>query len=130
MRIIALDIGDKRTGVAVSDESEFLASEYGIIDTVNLTSKLKVLIKELECKQLVIGLPLAMSGNDSEQTRKVRTFARKLSEDLDIPHTFIDERLTTSMTKNLPGGKENKDSLAAKIILQIYLDKSRLWPNT
>ncbi len=64
-----------------------------------------------------------MSGEQTETTRRVQEFADSLEEKLNIPVEYMDERLSSVMAENLPGGKKNVDSLAAQIILQNYLDK-------
>ncbi|HYF05241.1 MAG TPA: Holliday junction resolvase RuvX [Patescibacteria group bacterium] len=124
MRILGLDVGEKRVGVAVSDESEMLARELEIVPANNAVSRIAVLAVNMGVDEIVVGLPLTMKGTDSEQTKKVREFGKKLEETTDLSVIFFDERMSTAMLKKLPGGSKNKDSLSAQIILQNYLDNN------
>lgn len=125
MRVLGLDYGAKRVGVAVSDESLTLARELGIFSPQELLTSLPELVRKHEVSILVLGWPLNMSGQETEKTRQVRAFARRLERAVGLPVEPVDERLTTAMAHRLPGGKQRTDSLAAQIILQVWLDKKR-----
>jgi putative holliday junction resolvase len=125
MRILGIDYGTKRVGLAVSDESLTLAREFGIISPEEFWDQIEILVKENEIVKVIIGLPLNMSGEATDSTRRVQEFCDKLSETIDLPIEYMDERLSSVMAGNLPGGKKNIDSLAAQIILQNYLDKQK-----
>lgn len=125
MRALGLDYGAKRVGVAVSDESFTLARELGIFSPQELLEVLPELVREHEVSTLVLGWPLNMSGQETEKTREVRAFAQRLEEAVRLPVEPVDERLTTVMAHRLPGGATRTDSLAAQIILQVWLDKKR-----
>lgn len=123
MKILGIDYGSKRVGIAISDESHTLAREYNIFSPKEFWENIEALCKDEAIEKIVIGLPLNMSGGQTDSTRNVQEFADKLEEKLGIAVEYMDERLSSVMAGNLPGGKKNVDSLAAQIILQNYLDK-------
>jgi putative Holliday junction resolvase len=125
-KVLGLDYGTKRVGVAVSDESRTLAREIGIWEAAVFFVQLKKYLAENpEISQIVVGLPLNMSGGDSRKTEEARQFAGKIEKESGIPTALADERLTSAMARNLPGGSTRVDSLAAQIILQSYLDQQK-----
>ena len=84
-------------------------------------------IKELneEVEKIIIGLPLNMSGEDSQKTVEARGFAEKVATITGVDVELVDERLSSAMAQNISGQKNNLDSLAAQIILQNYLDRQK-----
>ena len=137
-RILALDVGDKTIGVAVSDALSFIANGVTTIERVGIkkdTTAVLEYIKEYGCSTVVVGLPLNLNGSDSVQTEKVREFAEKLENKLrsnamsDVVVVFQDERFTTKMAEQvlMEGGvrRENRkaviDKQAAVLILQSWL---------
>ncbi len=125
MKILGIDYGSKRIGLAISDETKTLARELTIIPYNKFFNEIKNIIEQNEIGEIAVGLPLNMDGVDSAKTQEVRGFADLLKSQTAIPVILVDERLSTEMTKNLPGGEINKDSLAAQIILQNYLNKKK-----
>ena len=137
MRILGIDYGDRRTGVAVSDETEFLASTVCTVvsaemDTV--ATKIAQIYNEQGAKKIVLGLPKNMDGSEGFRAKHTRDFADKLKELLpDCEIIMFDERMTTMAATQYMNitdvkGKKRKgtiDALAAKIILQDYLDSKR-----
>ncbi|QAT42860.1 Holliday junction resolvase RuvX [Aminipila luticellarii] len=140
MRKIALDVGDKTIGVAVSDELLLTANGITTISRVGIrkdAGKIMDYIKEYNCDTVVIGLPKKLDGTDSIQTEKVYEFKTMLENKLrssgmaDIAVVFQDERLTTVMAERILieadlSRKKRKDVIdkqAAVLILQGYLDK-------
>lgn len=123
MRILGIDYGSKRVGLAVSDETHTLARELVILSPKEFWQKIEEVVAAEEISRIIIGLPLNMSGEQTETTRNVQEFADKLEAKLNLPVEYMDERLSSVMAGNLPGGKKDIDSLAAQIILQNYLDK-------
>ena len=132
-RCIGIDLGTKRVGLALSDSLNIIASPFKtltFIDNDDLISKLSNVIKDNNVKTIILGLPLNMSGVDTEQTKKVRTFKNVLAK-LNIPIFFEDERLSSVSAKkslvmqNVKTGhnKAEIDRTAAAIILQQFLDK-------
>ena len=136
-RVMALDVGDVRIGIAVSDLMGIIANP---LETYTRKGNLDVdacyiaeLAKEKEVTQIVSGLPLGLKGQENDQTTKTREFIDKLQEVCDIPIEYLDERFTTlSAERVLIEGnvrRENRkkviDKVAATIILQNYLDRKR-----
>ncbi len=125
MKILGIDYGTKRIGLAISDETQTLARELAILSPKQFWQDIKTIVEQEGIEQIIIGLPLNMSGQNSEKTDEVQRFFDQLQQLITVPLEFMDERLSSSMAENLPGGKENVDSLAAQIILQNYLDKTK-----
>ena len=132
-RILGLDYGDRRIGLALSDPSKMIASPFKfIINTGDdeLLDSLKILIAEEDIEAIVVGLPIGMKGQETKQTTKVREFTALLSS-LTIPISFEDERLSSvsaekSMIQQKIKTGHNKgmiDQRAAAILLQQYLDR-------
>jgi len=132
-RILALDLGERRIGLAVSDPDLILASGRGVYLRRNLEDDLqylKGLILEEDVKEIVLGLPRNMDGSLGEQAERALEFKRLLEERLDLPVVLFDERLTTAEAERVlleadlsrRKRKEVRDELAAVLILQGYLD--------
>jgi putative Holliday junction resolvase len=136
---MALDVGDKTIGVAVSDALLITAQGITTIERVGIkkdTTKVMEMIKEYDCDTVVVGLPKKLDGTDSIQTEKVYEFKERLENKLrssgmaDIKLVYQDERLTTVMAEKVlidadVSRKKRKqviDKQAAVIILQSYLD--------
>lgn len=123
MRVLALDYGSARCGCAVSDPTGLLATP---IDPVLQPAsrrgrgRLRALVKDLEVEQVIVGLPLSLSGADSAQTKEARHFAGRLAEDLEVPVVLYDERLTTRLAAQV-GGRASEDSRAAAHLLEDWL---------
>ena len=136
-RVMALDVGDVRIGVAVSDLMGIIANPLETYtrkgDITRDVNYIVQLAKAHEVSLFVSGLPLGLNGLENEQTRKTRDFVDALTAATDIPVKFMDERFTTlSAERVLIEGnvrRENRkkviDKVAATIILQNYLDSKR-----
>lgn len=136
-RVMALDVGDVRIGVAVSDLMGIIANPLETYtrkgDITRDVNYIVQLAKAHEVSLFVSGLPLGLNGLENEQTRKIREFVDALTAATDIPVKFMDERFTTlSAERVLIEGnvrRENRkkviDKVAATIILQNYLDSKR-----
>lgn len=124
-KLVGIDFGEKRIGLAISDETRTFARELTIVSPAELIPKLEELIQTEEILALVLGYPLSMSGTETEKTKEVLSFKEKLENKLKLEVHLFDERLSSVMTDSLPGGDINKDSLAAQIILQNYLDTNK-----
>jgi putative pre-16S rRNA nuclease len=133
MRVMALDVGDKKIGVAISDELLLTAQGRPTLRRKNLRSDLEILRRlamENDVQQIVIGQPLHMDGTPSTQSDRVARFSEELRKVLDLPIVFWDERLTSfeaeqhleQMGMNWRRRREHVDKVAAMIILQNYLD--------
>jgi putative holliday junction resolvase len=123
VRVLALDHGAARCGVAVSDPTGTLATPVGVVerpDTKGGLERIEALVHEHDAVLVVVGLPLSLSGGDSAQTAEARGFAARLSEQLDVPVELYDERFTTSLALQA-GGKASLDSRAAATLLDEWL---------
>ena len=135
MRILALDHGTVRIGVALSDELKMIASPLEFIPAepfADVLTRLKALIREKEVELIVIGMPRNMDGSYGPAAEKVREFSTALKDALAIPLKMWDERLSSTQANRMmaEGGvkrdkrKEKVDGMAAAIFLQSYLDAS------
>lgn len=122
MRILGVDLGSKRTGLSVSDELGILARELEVVPFEKTLTRIKELVEELEVGKVVVGRPLGMSGQDTRKTQETKSFVEKLEKELPVPVETFDERMTTQMALKIQGGDRSTDSLAAQMILQMYLD--------
>jgi putative holliday junction resolvase len=123
MKLVGIDFGTKRIGLAISDETLTLAREVGIASPGEIMGVIAELIKNDEVTGLVLGYPLGLSGEPTQKTQEVLDFKKELEKKFIVPVFLCDERLSSLMAESLPGGMKNTDSLAAQIILQNYLDK-------
>lgn len=123
MRTLGIDYGEKRIGLAVSDELGMLARELKIVSPKVFFKELPKLITDLEVGTIVLGWPLNMGGAETDKTREVGAFKIEIEQIVSVPVILMDERWSSKMASQLPGGHKNLDSLAAQIILQNYLDK-------
>lgn len=125
MKILGIDYGEKRIGLAISDESLTFARELKIFSPKVFWMKIGQLIAEEEIGKVVLGWPINMAGKETKKTQEVKGFKQELENNFGVEVDIMDERLTSVMAKHLPGGKKNIDSLAAQILLQNYLDKTK-----
>jgi putative Holliday junction resolvase len=132
-RILGLDMGDSRIGVALSDPLCIMASPLTIISRTDEEADIEAIIniaRQNEVGRIIIGLPLSMDGSLGTQANKVKEFAAELSCQVDIPVEFKDERLSTVSAKRIVRNvrKTNRetryDAAAAALILQSYLDST------
>jgi len=130
-KILGIDFGRKRTGIALSDEEKKYAFMQETVENQkeDLFEKIKRYYDNEKIEKVVIGLPLNFNGKEADACREVRQFAKNLKSKLEVEIEFQDERLTSKMTASLFKEKEVKlskqktDQAAARIILQDYLDK-------
>ncbi len=136
MKVMAVDLGLVRTGLAISDELEMLASPIGTITERNpqtLLQRVADTAKEQSAKAIVVGLPRNMDGSKGESAQRAEAFAEKLQEITGVPVTLWDERLTTMsaigyLNETNVRGKKRKaivDTVSATIILEDYLHSRR-----
>ncbi len=137
MRILGLDVGEKRIGLAISDPLCKIASGLDQIERDNKSDQtfqqIKKFIFQYKIERVVVGLPWNMKGEEGWEVKKVRSFVDCLLAEISIPVFFADERFSTVLAeKVLKEGKVSfskrkkvKDKLAAVIILQSYLDSQK-----
>ena len=122
-RVIALDYGAARCGVAVSDPTRTVATPLDAVQrpgTRRGFNRVLAVVREQSPAAVVVGLPLSLSGRDSAQTAETRAFAARLEERLDVPVTLYDERFTTALAQRRPGAAA-EDSRAAAVLLEDWL---------
>lgn len=133
-RYLGLDYGEKRVGVAVSDPLGMLAhgKETIIVKSQKqLLAEIENLINEYDIQKIVLGLPLRLSGEESEKSAAVRKFGERLASTFNILVDYLDERLTSvqvhgilhQMGKKPSKHKARVDQMSAQLILQTYLDR-------
>ncbi len=132
MKIMAVDYGDARTGLAACDRTEFLASPIGVIhehDFDRTVEQVAYAVEEYQIQMVVVGHPVNMNGSEGERAQKCALFAKKLREKVSVPVVLWDERSTTVtahqyLNETNTRGKKRKevvDEVAASIILESYL---------
>jgi putative Holliday junction resolvase len=123
LRVVALDYGAARCGVAVSDPTGTLATPLEPVLRPGTKKGLQALrerVAGLGAERVVVGLPVSLSGSDSAQTAEVRQFAQRLEAALTVPVELYDERFTTSLAQQT-GGTSSLDSRAAAVLLDEWL---------
>lgn len=139
MRIMAIDYGDARTGVAVSDPTGFLTGYTTVIQShrpEKVVSELARIAAEQRAEELVMGFPRNMDGTEGPRSELYRSFARQVEEALGMPVRLWDERRTTieahailhQSGKRMKEHKKNVDAVAASLILEGYLTYRRTHP--
>lgn len=141
MRVLGLDVGDRRVGVAVSDETGTIASPHGVYIRRSFSedsAHFARLAQGVGARAIVVGLPLNMNGTEGEQARKTRELAEAVSREARLPLHYVDERLTSAEADRAltEGGfsrrkrKEREDALAAVLILQAWLGQVQRSPRS
>ena len=135
MRSLALDVGDERIGVAISDLSGFLARPLEVVRRVAGPAsfhRIAALIEEHQVSQIVVGLPLLPDGSEGKQVQSTRAYVRGLEQHVAVPILWWDERDSTrrAQRRMINNGRSRKrrrsriDAVAAAVILQEYLDQN------
>jgi putative Holliday junction resolvase len=134
-RLVGLDVGSRRVGIAVSDESGIIASPVGFVSRgVRERTELQAVFDRWQPAALVVGLPTTLSGREGSQAAEVRDFASQVLAGFGLPLHFWDERLTTTIAeraltaRGAPRDRRRQevDAMAAAIILQDFLDAGRI----
>jgi putative transcription antitermination factor YqgF len=123
VRIVAVDYGSARTGVAVSDETGTVARPVGVVRHVRRPpgmAELVATIDGLDPERIVVGLPLTLRGEEGAQAAETREFVRELAARCAVPVDTYDERFTTALAA-ASGGRPDEDAVAAAHLLQGYL---------
>ncbi|MDU1889940.1 MAG: Holliday junction resolvase RuvX [Dysgonomonas sp.] len=136
-RLLAIDYGTKRTGIAVSDSLKIIANGLGTIPTHTLFDYLKVYLEKEEVDCIIVGLPKQMNNEYSENMKHIQPFVKKLKKTYpNIPVEYYDERFTSTLAQRtiIDAGLKKKDrqnkalvdEVSAVIILQGYMESLRL----
>jgi len=123
VKVLALDYGRARTGVAVSDPTGTIARPVGVVErarTEDGLARLAELILEHDVERVVVGLPLTLRGERGEQARETEDFVQTLAAVTEVPVTTFDERFTTDLAEQTPADAE-EDARAAAHLLSSYL---------
>jgi putative holliday junction resolvase len=122
MRVLALDYGAARTGVAISDPTGTLAAPVGTVERAASSdglARLKEIVREQGIERVVVGMPLTLRGDMGAQARETQAFAEALRAALSVPVETYDERFTTALAAR--GGGAPEDARAAAHLLESYL---------
>jgi putative Holliday junction resolvase len=123
VKVVALDHGTVRTGVAISDETGTLARPLTVVERVGTQAGFAALLALLQAERparVVVGLPLSLDGREHDQARSARAFAARLTAAVDVPVDLFDERFTTKLADQR-GGAAARDARAAATLLEDYL---------
>ena len=123
MKVLALDYGAARTGVAVSDPTGTVARPLGVVEgaaTDDGLAQIAQLVGEQAAELVVVGMPLTMRGEAGEQARETQRFVERLAERLDVPVVTYDERFTTDLAEQTRS-RTDEDARAAAHLLSGYL---------
>ena len=128
MKVVALDFGRARTGVAVSDPTGTLARPLGVVEraaTEAGLARVAELLREEGAEHVVVGLPLTLRGERGEQARETEAFVEALRSAVDVPVETFDERFTTTLAESGNGSASAVDARAAAHLLSDYLEWRR-----
>jgi putative Holliday junction resolvase len=126
MKVLALDYGRARTGLAVSDATGTLARPLGVVERVGSDAGMRRLLDRIDQEQperLVVGLPLTLRGEQGEQARETLAFVERLRCRCPLPIETYDERFTTTLAGRSAGSRHGDDALAAAHLLEGYLTR-------
>src|SRR5215211_8757244 len=124
MKVMALDYGSARTGVAVSDATGTLARPVGVVERAATESglrRLAELVAEEEAERVVVGLPLTLRGEQGAQAEETQRFVVALRLAVGVPVELFDERFTTTLANTGPSARAPEDARAAAHLLESYL---------
>jgi putative Holliday junction resolvase len=124
VKVMALDYGRARTGVAVSDPTGSVARPLGVVENVDEEDGFETLLRVIQIEQpdrIVVGLPLTLGGARGEQARETEEFAENLRDVVEVPIELYDERFTTDLAES-DGGAAEEDARAAAHLLSSYLE--------
>ena len=124
MKILAVDYGSARTGVAISDPTGTIARPLGVVEgaaSEDGLERLARLVRDEEAERVVVGLPLTLRGERGEQARETDAFVEALRAAIDVPVESYDERFTTGLAATVGSGDTPEDARAAAHLLSSYL---------
>jgi putative holliday junction resolvase len=128
VRVLALDYGSARCGCALSDPTGTLATPIEAIErpaTRKGFARVVELVRDRGAQRVVVGLPLGLSGADTDQTREARAWADRLADAVAVPVELYDERFTTAIAARSTGARTSEDSRAAAVLLEDWLTRHR-----
>lgn len=126
MKVLALDFGAARTGVAVSDATGTIAQPLDVVERAasrDGLARVAEIVREHDVERVVVGLPLTLAGQRRSQALETEEFVRELREALDVPVETYDERFTTTLASKAPGTAP-EDARAAAHLLESYLARA------
>ena len=124
MKVVALDYGSARTGVAVSDPTGTIARPFGVVERAaseNGLEQLARIVREEGAERVVVGLPLTLRGEHGAQARETDAFVESLRAAVDVPVESYDERFTTGLAASVGSDEAPEDARAAAHLLSSYL---------
>lgn len=134
-RMLGLDLGERRIGVAISDELGLIASPLTMVPRQGpVVRDVRALIARYGIVRVIVGMPMGLSGREGPQAASIRAYAESIREELGVPLDYWDERMTTSIAEQhlIASGvrrdkrKQQIDAVAAAVMLQGYLDRERM----
>jgi putative Holliday junction resolvase len=127
VKVLALDFGSARTGVAVSDPTGTIARPIGVVEraaTEDGLARVAALVRAEDVDRVVVGLPLTLAGDHGQQAEETERFVEALQAAVDVPVERFDERFTTDLAEQVPSAWAPKDARAAAHLLSSYLSWS------
>src|SRR5690606_40870687 len=125
MRLLGIDYGSKKVGVALTDPSGFYASAYSVVpNNKNLVSEIKKICEKEKPEQIIIGDPTSFRQDENPLRQEVKEFAKQLSVGFNIPIHFQTEAYTSKEAERLIGRDGQSDARAAALILKSYIDQN------
>ena len=124
-RVLGVDYGRKRVGMAISDSQRKIALPHGVVKREKFMEELEKLIKEKQVDTVVFGLPMSLSGKELEMAKEIREVARRIKDRFGVRVILKDERFTSKLVEEKFGKDGPIDHYSAGIILQEYLDFGR-----
>ena len=124
MKVLALDYGSARTGVAVSDPTGTIARPLEVVEQASTDAglaRLAAIVHEQDAERIVVGLPLTLRGEHGAQAKETEAFAEELRARLWVPVELFDERFTTALAASAPSSRAAEDARAAAHLLESYL---------
>jgi putative Holliday junction resolvase len=126
VKVLALDYGAARTGVAVSDATGTIARPVGIVERASTSdglARLEAIVREEDAERVVVGMPLTLRGEVGAQARETQAFVEALRGVVSVPVETYDERFTTTLAAGA-GGAADEDARAAAHLLESYLRRA------
>lgn len=125
-RLLGIDFGEKRIGIAISDENQKIAMPHAVLPNDRmLYGEIQKMCKGFKISAIIIGESKDFKGNDNPIMQKIKVFKQELERDLKLPVYFEPEFMTSAQAKHLQGDSPLLDASAAALILQSYIDRKK-----